>query len=255
VPPETPPENTTRKGLDAGYKESKLRKRIRKEIHTFEESICALQKAQKTCTKCGKKNWNFKKNIKAVKKEVIMNIHTVKDHQRKATVLAVETVAMTVAVAVAAAARGRGNGRGSGRDSGCCGWVVAAVAELWLLWLSCGCCGWVVAAVAELWLLWLNCGCCGRESSWELMTNLALCLVLTNLPKCWHNSSQPIRASDHHPFLSIFSANHSPAPPSFLGQLFSQSQPSTSFLFRYIPALYYKKKKKKKKKTTRYRLS
>jgi hypothetical protein len=50
-----------------------------------------------------------------------MNVHTVKDHQKKAAVLAVETVAVTVAVAVAAAARGRGKGSGSGRDSGCCG--------------------------------------------------------------------------------------------------------------------------------------
>jgi hypothetical protein len=52
--------NTTRKhhrkGLDVGYKKSKLRKRIRKKGHTFEESICASQKAQKMCTKCGKKN-------------------------------------------------------------------------------------------------------------------------------------------------------------------------------------------------------
>jgi hypothetical protein len=46
-----------------------------------------------------------------------MNIHTVKDHQKKAVVLAVKIVAVTVAEAEAAAARGRG----SGRDSGCCG--------------------------------------------------------------------------------------------------------------------------------------
>jgi hypothetical protein len=67
----------------------------------------------------GKKTEIFKKKIKAVKKEAIMNIHTVKDHQKKAAVLAVKTVAVTVAVAMAAAAKGSGSG--SGRDSGCCG--------------------------------------------------------------------------------------------------------------------------------------
>jgi predicted metallo-beta-lactamase superfamily hydrolase len=81
-----------------------------------------LHKKHKRCVQSvGKKTENFKKIIKAVKKEVIVNIHTVKDHQKKAAVLIVKTVAMTVAVAVAAAAKGSGNGRGSGRGSGCCG--------------------------------------------------------------------------------------------------------------------------------------
>jgi predicted metallo-beta-lactamase superfamily hydrolase len=87
------------------------------------------EKHRKCVQSVANKTENLKKKIKAVKKEVIMNIHTVKDHQKKAAVMAVKIVAVSVAVAAAAAARGRG--KGSGRDSG-------AVAELWLLWLSCG---------------------------------------------------------------------------------------------------------------------
>jgi hypothetical protein len=80
------------------------------------------EKHRKCVQSVANKTENFKKNKnKAVKKEVIMNIHTVKDHQKKAAVMAVKIVAVSVAVAAAAAARGRGKGSGSSRDSGYCG--------------------------------------------------------------------------------------------------------------------------------------
>jgi hypothetical protein len=83
--------------------------------------MCSAKSTKDVYKVWEKKTENLKENIKAVKKEVIMNIHTVKDHQKKAAVLIVQTVVVTVAVAAAAAAKGSDNGRGRGRGSGCCG--------------------------------------------------------------------------------------------------------------------------------------